>query len=240
MARRIFTSIVALFVLTGILSSCGGSSDSLSQEDQQLVISLAATIASADDFDGTADAAECMAESMVTALGASYIRDNNLTDSDTYVEWDPFEAGLSRDKFKKVFKGTFECADGQISTLLGEDTEQFSEETLECILDLFTSDDYLDTLYDLGEDFDDDEPPMEFIESLIGCPSFIVDSFVAGGVNRKDAECLADKVGADFIMFSVEAANLPGDEMPEGSTEFLAELFSASAECGINIEDVFQ
>ena len=223
-----------------ILTSCGGSSNSLSQEDQQLADSLAVTIVVADDFDGNADAADCVAENMVTTLGSTYIRAKNLTDSDAYDQWDPLEADLSRDKFKKVFKGTLECAEGQISALIGEETEQFSEETLECILDLLTSDDFLNTLYDLREDFNDDEPPMEFIESLIACPSFIVDSFVMGGMSRKDAECLADKLGADFIMFSVEAESLPGDEMPEGSTEFLAELFSAAADCDINIEDIFQ
>ena len=221
-----------------ILTSCGGSSNSLSQEDQQLADSLAVTIVVVDDFDG--DDADCVAENMVTTLGSTYIRANNLTDSDAYDQWDPSETGLSRDKFKKVFKGTLECAEGQISALIGEETEEFSEDTLECILELFTSDDFLNTLYDLGEDFDDDEPPIEFIESLIACPDFVVDSFVMGGMSRKDAECLADKVGADFLMFSVEAASLPEDEMPEGSTEFLAELFSAAADCDINIEDVFQ
>ena len=238
MVKKIFTSIITLFVLVAILTSCGGSSNSLSQEDQQLADSLAVTIVVVDDFDG--DDADCVAENMVTTLGSTYIRAKNLTDSDAYDQWDPFEAGLSRDKFKKVFKGTLECAEGQISALIGEETEEFSEETLECMLELFTSDDFLNTLYDLGEDFDDDEPPMEFIESLIACPGFLVDSFVMGGMSRKDAECLADKVGADFLMFSVEAASLPGDEMPEGSTEFLAELFSAAADCDINIEDVFQ
>ena len=238
MVKKIFTSIITLFVLVAILTSCGGSSNSLSQEDQQLADSLAVTIVVADGLDG--DDADCVAENMVTTLGSTYIRAKNLTDSDAYDQWDPFEADLSRDKFKKVFKGTLECAEGQISALIGEETEEFSEDTLGCILELFTSDDFINTLYDLGEDFNDDEPPMEFIESLIACPGFVVDSFVMGGMSRKDAECLADKVGADFLMFSVEAASLPGDEMPEGSTEFLAELFSAAADCDINIEDVFQ
>ena len=235
--------LLPLLVLFCVFGAVACSSDSsLSSEDEKLIDALAVTVAEDATFPGTADDAKCIAEKHVSILGAAYILENNLTDSVAFDDWDPVEAELSRNDFKNLFKEMIGCVDKGIQLTLGEDAdlEDLSEESIECLAKQMVNDDFLDALYDAGNL--DEDPPDEMIFSMFeNCPSFLVDSLVEGmGLDRESAECLADKVGADFLMFSVEAASLPGDEMPEGSTEFLAELFSAAADCDINIEDVFQ
>ena len=117
--KKLIPFLCSLLVVT---AACGGGS-SPSSEDQKVVDDLAAVIAEDSEFDGTADDAECIAETIVTSLGSTYIRDNNLTDSGTYNDWDPFEAELSRDQFGQVLQGTFGCVTNEISNFLGDEAD---------------------------------------------------------------------------------------------------------------------
>ena len=223
-----------------VAAACGGGGSSLSSEDQKVVDDLGAVIAEDSEFDATAEDAECLAEILVTSLGSDYVRDNNLTDSDAYNDWDPFEAGLSRDQFRQVLKGTFGCATNEISGFLGDDTDLdgLSKESAECIVDLFQDDEIIDVLYDAGSNLEND-PPMEFVNRLFtACPSAIVDGFVQGGLDREAAECLADELPPEFLAFAVQASTLPGDEIPEDSTEILADFLAAAVKCDIDLADL--
>ena len=235
--KKLIPFLCSLLVVT---AACGGGS-SPSSEDQKVVDDLAAVIAEDSEFDGTADDAECIAETIVTSLGSTYIRDNNLTDSGTYNDWDPFEAELSRDQFGQVLQGTFGCVTNEISNFLGDeaDLDGLSKESVKCIVDLFQDDEIIDVLYDAGSNFDDD-PPMEFIEGMFTkCPSVIVDGFVnEAGLDRKAAECFVDELPPEFLGFAMAASALPSDEMPEDSTEVLADFLAAAVKCDIDLADL--
>ena len=84
--KKLIPFLCCLLVIT---AACGGGS-SLSSEDQKVVDDLAIAVAASDDFPGTADDAECVQKHMCPSLGTAYIRDNNLTDSATFEDWDLF------------------------------------------------------------------------------------------------------------------------------------------------------
>ena len=218
-----------------VTAACGGGS-SLSSEDQKVVDDLAVTVAASDDFSGTADDAECVAESLVTSLGAAYIRDNNLTDVAAFDDWELFDTEVSRDAFKGAAKGLFGCVEGELSTLVGGDADLdgLSEESAECFLDAFQDDKFLDAIYDGGESDD------VFITAIItSCPSVFVDSLVFGaGWDREAAECFADELSPELLAFFLETANVPGDEIPEDSTQELADFLAIAAKCGIDLADL--
>jgi len=232
--KKLIPFLCCLLVVT---AACGGGDSSLSSEDQKVVDDLAVTIAASDDFPGTADDAECAAESLVTSLGTAYIQDNNLTDIAAFDDWDLFETELSRDKFKQAAKGMFGCVEGELSTLLGDDAdlEGLSEESAECFLDAFQDDKFLDAIYDGGE-----EEEEVLVEALFtSCPSALVDGLVAGaGWDREAAECFADELSPELLAFFMEMSNLPGDEIPEDSTQELADFLAIAAKCDIDLADL--
>ena len=150
--KKLIPFLCCLLLVT---AACGGGS-SLSSEDQKVVDDLAVTVAASDGFPGTADDAECAAESLVTSLGTAYIQDNNLTDVAAFDDWDLFETELSREKFKQTAKELFGCVDSELSTLLGDDADLdgLSEESVKCIVDGLQDDKFLDVIYDSRSDDD--------------------------------------------------------------------------------------
>jgi len=228
--------LVLLCCILIVAAACGGGGSSLSSEDQKVVDDLAITVAASDDFLGTADDAGCVAESLVTNLGTAYIRDTNLTDTAAFDDWDPFEAELPKDKYKKVVRGMFGCVEGELSTLLGDgtDLDGLSEESAECLLDIFVDDAFLDAIYD-GADAD----TAIAVTSFTTCPSAFIDGLVAGaGWDREDAECFADELSPELLTFFMEASSLPGDELPENSTEILADFLAVAVKCDIDLADL--
>ena len=224
-----------LCCLLMVTAACGGGS-SLSSEDQKVVNDLAVSVAASDDFPGTADDAECVAESLATNLGISYILDNNLTDAAAFEEWELFDTELSRDEFKGAAKGMFGCVEGELSTLLGAEDglEGLSEKSAECFLDAFQDDKVLDAIYDGRE-----EDEVAVAALFTSCPSAFVDGLVAGaGWDRENAECFADELSPELLAFFMEASTLPGDEIPEDSTEILAEFLAAAVKCDIDLADL--
>jgi len=225
--------------LVVITAACGGGS-SLSSEDQKVVDDLAVTVAASDDFPGTADDAECAAENLVTNLGAAYIRDNNLTDVAAFEDWDLFETELSKDKFKQTAKGLFGClGEDDVATVLGDDADLdgLSEESIECILDAYQDDKFLDLIYDSR--LDDDAEDQAFLIVFTSCPSAFADSLVAGaGFDREAADCFANELSPELLAFFAEISSLPGDEMPENSTQELADFLAVAAKCDIDLADL--
>ena len=231
--KKFISFLCCLLVVT---AACGGGS-SLSSEDQKVVDDLAVSVAASDDFPGTADDAECVAESLVTNLGTAYIRDNNLTDVAAFDDWDLFETELSRDKFKQAAKGMFGCVEGELSTLLGDeaDLDGLSEESIECFFDAFQDDKFLDAIYDSGDGGTDDL----VVEALFtSCPSALVDGLVAGaGFDREAAECFVDELSPELLAFFLEISSLPGDEIPEDATQELADFLAIAVKCDIDLAD---
>jgi len=226
--------LVLLCCILIVAAACGGGGSSLSSEDQKVVDDLAITVADSYDFLGTADDAGCVAESLVTNLGTAYIRDTNLTHTAAFDDWDPFEAELPKDKYKKVVRGWFGCV--EVSTLLGDDTDLdgLSEESAECFLDMFMDDTFLDAIYD-GADAED----AIAVASFTTCPSAFIDGLVAGaGWDREDAECFADELSPELLTFFMEVSSLPGDELPENSTEILADFLAVAVTCDIDLADL--
>ena len=230
--KKFISFLCCLLVVT---TSCGGGS-SLSSEDQKVVDDVAIAVAASDDFPGTADDAECVAERLVTSLGTAYIRDNNLTDAAAFEEWELFDTELSRDEFKGAAKGMFGCVEGELSTLLGAEDglEGLSEKSVECFFDAFQDDKFLDAIYDGGEDDD------ALVAALFtSCPSAFVDGLVAGaGWDREAAECFADELSPELLAFFLEISNLPGDEIPEDSTQELADFLALAAKCDLDLADL--
>ena len=233
--KKLIPFLCCLLVVT---AACGGGS-SLSSEDQKVVDDLAVAVAASNDFPGTADDAECAAENLVTNLGAAYIRDNNLTDVAAFEDWDLFETELSREKFKQTAKGLFGCVDDDVATLLGGDADLdgLSEESIECILDAYQDDKVLDLMYDSR--LDDDAEDEFFLILFTSCPSAFADSLVAGGgVDREAAECFANELSPELLAFFAETSSLPGDEIPEDSTQELADFLAIAAKCDIDLADL--
>ena len=233
--KKLIPFLCCLLVVT---AACGGGS-SLSSEDQKMVDDLAVTVAASDGFPGTADDAECAAESLVTSLGTAYIQDNNLTDVAAFDDWDLFETELSREKFKQTAKGLFGCVDSELSTLLGDDADLdgISEESVKCIVDGLQDDKFLDVIYDSRSD--DDAETALGLALFTSCPSAFADSLVAGaGFDREAAECFANELSSELLAFFVEMSSLPGDEMPEDSTQELADFLAIAAKCGIDLADL--
>ncbi len=221
-------------------TACGGGGSSLSSEDRKLVDALADVVAADKEFPGTADDAECIAEKTVSALGATYIQENNFLDGTAFDDWDPVEAGLPRENFKKLFKGIIGCVESEFQSVLGDDAELagLSEESIKCLANKFMDDAFLDVIYDAGSLGED--PPDEMIFRMFeDCPSFLVDSLIEGlWLDRESAECFADKISYESFIFSIQASMLPEDEIPEGATEVIAEFFAAAVECDIDLANL--
>ena len=101
-------------------------------------------------------------------------------------------------------------------------------------LNIFVDDAFLDAIYD-GADAD----AALAVTSFTTCPSVFIDGLVAeAGWDREDAECFADELSPELLTFFMEVSSLPGDEMPEDSTEILADFLAVAVKCDIDLADL--
>ena len=89
------------------------------------------------------------------------------------------------------------------------------------------NDDVLDAIYDA-------ENRMTHLSQNYSHPedSAFVDGLVEGaGWDREAAECFADELSPELLaFFAMEISNLPGDEIPEDSTQELADFLALAVE----------